>query len=503
MGCCMGLLFFLLGLAWARATDFEELDTSMYRVPPPDANITVSLRADNYQAYDFDFPLWRAAVDGGYEQLENWLRQRRGQPGWVEQDRNSTDYLSQLPRDLLYFIASKCGTSGKSLYVLSLVNSHILFALFPLLKERHWQHEVWFLSRLRIPEESRIYGHVSPHRKLYGVRSQKDNGIRQLGAGYHKTYMCLDLRFELLRFPVQQSFYLQKSTLKHWTFSQKLETVSETLCFHKITGAIDPRSTFNRHNFLMSMRGEDWAARKGLEVDLWSLRLLAPHLLSRPPVIESLQIGDYMSDVKQISPALGALASLKKLHVNVGEMSLPTSVSNLKQLEDLALCCVSPCGLADVLTQLTSLTRLKLWGVKLPQEDLAQTLTALPNLTLLHLMGLNLASVPQELCTLSNLEDLRLDENQLRQLPDDIGALSKLRLLNVSDNQLTTLPVTLFNHVALEEIQADRNALRSLPVLAIRAHRLKRLRAGMTPFKLSISRNDTLSYWDQFLLCFI
>jgi hypothetical protein len=84
-------------------------------------------------------------------------------------------------------------------------------------------------------------------------------------------------------------------------------------------------------------------------------------------------------------------------------------------------------------------------------RDLPADFSVLKNLRLLHLSGLDLEALPQQILNLESLRSLILSENKLRFLPARIETLKQLQRLDLRDNELTALPEELGRLRALEE----------------------------------------------------
>lgn len=81
----------------------------------------------------------------------------------------------------------------------------------------------------------------------------------------------------------------------------------------------------------------------------------------------------------------------------------------------------------------------------------------------LHLRGLRLVSLPDDLGDCAALEYLDCSGNGLTTLPKTIGKCSSLTQLNCGDNNLIEFPESLSNCAALKNLTCRVNSLSSLP----------------------------------------
>ncbi len=96
----------------------------------------------------------------------------------------------------------------------------------------------------------------------------------------------------------------------------------------------------------------------------------------------------------------------------------------------------------------------------------------------LHLVGLELESLPAELFNLSDLRSLSLDHNKLTSLPIEIGNLDKLTSLSLDHNKLTSLPIEIGNLDKLTSLSLNDNRLTPLPIEIGNLDRLTSLSLG-------------------------
>jgi internalin A len=104
---------------------------------------------------------------------------------------------------------------------------------------------------------------------------------------------------------------------------------------------------------------------------------------------------------------------------------------------------------------------------------------------ILHLSGMNLATVPESLRRVRDLEILSLNNNRIQAVPSWIAELSKLKLLDVYSNNLVRLPPEIGNLRELRCLLASDNQLEALPREITKLERLEHLDVRRNP-KLGI-----------------
>jgi internalin A len=130
--------------------------------------------------------------------------------------------------------------------------------------------------------------------------------------------------------------------------------------------------------------------------------------------------------------------------------SVPQSLLNLVQLEELYL----------------SLNEL---------AELPESLGELSRLRELYLSMNEISNLPEAIGSLGQLQVLDLSNNCLSVLPRSIGGLLRLRSLNLSANRITDLPPAVFALQSLRELNLTDNCLKKLPADARQLSRLNQL----------------------------
>jgi len=130
--------------------------------------------------------------------------------------------------------------------------------------------------------------------------------------------------------------------------------------------------------------------------------------------------------------------------------SVPQSLFNLVQLEELYL----------------SLNQL---------AELPESLAELSRLRELYLSMNEISRLPEAVGSLGQLQVLDVSNNRLSVLPRSVGGLLRLRSLNLSANRIADLPSAVFDLQNLRELNLTDNCLKELPADAGQLSRLNRL----------------------------
>ncbi len=215
-----------------------------------------------------------------------------------------------------------------------------------------------------------------------------------------------------------------------------------------------------------------------------------------------------------ITPDFGNLTELETCRLNKVEGTIPASVGNLKNLENLHLYDGNLTGTIPVelvnlarlkslvlknnqltgavpasLGQLNNLQTLNLSANRLTQieagawnnsqlYDLAlndnliegnlpvsfKNFTALQNL---RVQNNKISLVPPEIGMLTNLQRIELQNNQLTAVPAEMGQLTKLTYIDLSNNKIKEIPETWSSLVNLNYLTADSNMISQLPDLSL------------------------------------
>ena len=165
-----------------------------------------------------------------------------------------------------------------------------------------------------------------------------------------------------------------------------------------------------------------------------------------------------------IPTSLSNLTQLQNLYLHVNQLSgsIPASLGNLAQLQNLFLHDNQLTGsIPASLGNLTQLQFLHL-GRNPLSGGIPESLTNLTRLQTLWLYDNQLSgSIPASLSNLSQLQYLQLDHNQLSGgIPASLGNLTQLRGLSLDNNQLSgSIPASLGNLVQLQTLLLQGNQL--------------------------------------------
>jgi Leucine-rich repeat (LRR) protein len=121
--------------------------------------------------------------------------------------------------------------------------------------------------------------------------------------------------------------------------------------------------------------------------------------------------------------------------------SIPSSISELKNLKSLLLADNNLKCLPDEIYSLKSLQELNLGNNKL--KKINQKISELENLQLLHLSSNIIKQLPSEISELRNLEYLWLNNNPIQSLQKEIFLLPKLKILNLANTNINDIDQTL------------------------------------------------------------
>jgi Leucine-rich repeat (LRR) protein len=185
--------------------------------------------------------------------------------------------------------------------------------------------------------------------------------------------------------------------------------------------------------------------------------------------------------------SLGELTALTRLAVDSCSLkSLPNSIVNLRQLQQLKVHCSSLRRLPEQLGQLQHLQLLDLSGCSLDMlpdsitnlqqlqqlmvncsslRRLPEQLGQLQHLQLLALSGCsNIDSLPDSITTLKQLQQLNVNCSSLRWLPEQLGLLRHLHWLDLPGcSNIELLPTSMTNLVQLQQLKVSCSGLRELP----------------------------------------
>ncbi len=178
---------------------------------------------------------------------------------------------------------------------------------------------------------------------------------------------------------------------------------------------------------------------------------------------------------------------------------LPSSIGNLKHLEELYMTENRLGNLPESIGNLISLKKLNLSDnhlIELPNE-----IGNLTNLKELHLDHNIIQFLPDSITKLRNLEILSIWDNQLRDLPKNMNNLDSLKVLGLSFNQLEEFPNLLPGFKNLEILDLSNNTIKIIPETIWNLKSLKVLWLNNNPINIiSESLLDLQSFSDLFIV---
>jgi len=196
-----------------------------------------------------------------------------------------------------------------------------------------------------------------------------------------------------------------------------------------------------------------WIGFKGLESvpeSVWELTDL-----------EELSLAN--NKLKTISPAIAKLTKLKRLAIEYNLFEgFPEAVCKLEQLQVLF---VSACQLSVLPSSFASLRNLLELDLEYNTfEQFPEVICELRSLRELWLGGNKLASLPRSFANLRELRLLELSVNRFTEFPQVVCELPNLENLSMWRNQLSELPLAITKLVRLKYLNLNRNSFTSFPL---------------------------------------
>ncbi|MFW9872982.1 MAG: leucine-rich repeat domain-containing protein [Candidatus Thorarchaeota archaeon] len=167
-----------------------------------------------------------------------------------------------------------------------------------------------------------------------------------------------------------------------------------------------------------------------------------------------------------------------------GLLTLPFSIGNFKNLEELYLTENRLNNLPESIGNLTTLKLLNLSNnhlFKLPNEIgnlsnlkelhlnhnflqfLPDTISKLKKLDVLSIWGNQLKKLPSNMNQMESLKVLGLSFNQLENFPDLINGFSSLEILDLSNNKIKTIPSNICNLESIKALWLNNNPITTIP----------------------------------------
>ena len=113
----------------------------------------------------------------------------------------------------------------------------------------------------------------------------------------------------------------------------------------------------------------------------------------------------------------------------------------------------------------------------------------------IHLSGLNLDDVPQEIYDFTYLEALYIDNNNIQSISPKIADLKNLKILNAANNKIKNVPKEILKLKSLHILNLANNDLEELPDNIHSFRELRELRLEnnkLTDIDLDLKRNHVL-----------
>lgn len=198
--------------------------------------------------------------------------------------------------------------------------------------------------------------------------------------------------------------------------------------------------------------------------NLKTLKLYSCNYKEVPTVISNLKKLKILSfsgnDLKVIPNWIDQLTELKKLDFSMNKLkSVPSTLKNLKKLEVFESLAIYLQDFPIVLTECTSLKKLKLSHIAY-KSPFSQ-------------------NIPIEIGNLVNLEELELTGSLIKNIPSSIENLQKLKILKLDFSDDNSLPKSFSNLSSLEElkmssyVQKNKSSMKVLKKLQKRNENLK------------------------------
>lgn len=501
----LGVLIGQMGWATSQEEGINQEDIACEKSPTPDVSFetVVSVASAGMTACDLPLVLWRSACDAGYDELA--ARITEGLKAKTAA-ADSPDLLSRLPLDLIPLIAAQV-PGARLACSLSLQRPQFFLRLVPVLKERHWQHELNLLKGAVVPLEGRWY------------QTSLDEGYYKLHEAVEKDQMMHASEYKVLKDPKHQAQYYKQfpSIKKTMRFGCELIEAFkapkpvELLPSIEDTQINEERSQPQRgwkwyqegcalrldhRTLLPELSTETVAKIVQLEVDGAALLCLSPLLIAcKDLALSHLYLSKSENKFAQIPLVLGDLTSLKFLAlINIPEA--PARLENLINLQHVLLSGEAHETHLTQLSQNPSLTKLTLRNVRA-----APAAMDFKQLQSLSVSRSGMKDLPIGLYCLPCLKHLEVKETLLETLPPAIAQLTTLTKLDLPDNKLKTLPPEVFQIAPLKEVNVSRNAeLTSLPVSEIKACQKSRRAKGQEPLHLTYDETPSLSKVDRLRL---
>ncbi|TAE15646.1 MAG: GTP-binding protein [Oscillatoriales cyanobacterium] len=204
-----------------------------------------------------------------------------------------------------------------------------------------------------------------------------------------------------------------------------------------------------------------------------------PELLLEMKQLESLNLTSI--GLTEIPDAIGKLPNLTKLDLSFNQIedilevlvNLCETFGKLSKLRQLHLVGNQIAEIPDAISKLSNLTYLDLFSNQIKQ--IPEALTQMSSLMQLKLRGNQITHIPDAIAQLANIEYLDLGFNQIAEIPQALGKLSNLTGLDIGNNQIAEIPEVLGKLSNLAWLYLNSNQIAEIPEVLGKLSNLTRL----------------------------
>lgn len=164
---------------------------------------------------------------------------------------------------------------------------------------------------------------------------------------------------------------------------------------------------------------------------------------------------------------------------NPGIGRLPTTITNLKKMNDFNLDNTGLIEIPDNLFTLTAIERIKI--SQNPIYTIPDSIGNMVNLKFFEIYNTNVEYLPESMGNITSMEDLYLHFNKIKEIPSSFEKLVNLKNFVVNDNDITDLPPMFENLTKLSNLNISNNNILVLPTNIINAKGLLTLNYSNNP----------------------
>ena len=171
-------------------------------------------------------------------------------------------------------------------------------------------------------------------------------------------------------------------------------------------------------------------------------------------------VNTYNLKYERCNTVLYNLVNLKQLTIeNVRLLDIPSSIGNLKNLNEFELCWCENITFPDEFWGLTNLTSLKLFATQLGKlPDGIANLTNLETLNIDHNGLIDITPITN----LKKLKHLSMLCNKLTIIPEEFNSLINLEYLNIMHNEIVDI-LPICSSTKLNHLDVGQNKIKNLP----------------------------------------